>query len=43
MAILLLGSLIHTPHTENPLTELLKDPTSLILLAIFGTIMAPVL
>ena len=37
MAVLLLGSLIRTPHTENPLTELLKDPTSLILVAIFGT------
>ena len=31
-----------TPRTENPLTELLKDPTSLILMAIFGTIVAPV-
>jgi membrane protease YdiL (CAAX protease family) len=42
MAVLLLGSLIRTPHTENPLTALLKDPTSLILVAIFGTIVAPV-
>jgi membrane protease YdiL (CAAX protease family) len=42
MAVLLLGALIHTPRTENPLTELLKDPTSLILVAIFGSIVAPV-
>jgi hypothetical protein len=42
LAVLLLGALIRTPHTENPLTELLKDPTSLILVAIFGSIVAPV-
>ena len=42
MAILLLGAAIHTPQTENPLTELLKNPTSLILIAIFGSIVAPV-
>jgi membrane protease YdiL (CAAX protease family) len=42
MAVLLLGALIRTPHTENPLTELLKDPTSLILIAIFGSVVAPV-
>jgi membrane protease YdiL (CAAX protease family) len=42
LAVLLLGALIHTPHTENPLTNLLKDPTSLALVAIFGTIIAPV-
>jgi membrane protease YdiL (CAAX protease family) len=42
MAVLLLGALIRTPHTENPLTELLKNPTSLILVAIFGSIVAPV-
>jgi membrane protease YdiL (CAAX protease family) len=42
LGVLLLGALIRTPRTENPLTELLKDPTSLILLAIFGTIIAPV-
>jgi membrane protease YdiL (CAAX protease family) len=42
MAILLLGALIRTPRTENPLTDLLKDPTSLILLAIFGSVVAPI-
>jgi membrane protease YdiL (CAAX protease family) len=42
MAVLLLGTLIRTPHTENPLTELLEDPTSLVLIAIFGSVVAPV-
>jgi membrane protease YdiL (CAAX protease family) len=42
VAVLLFGTLIHTPRTENPLTNLLKDPTSLALLAIFGTIVAPI-
>jgi hypothetical protein len=42
MSVLLLGGLIHTPRTENALTELLKDPTSLVLVALFGSIVAPV-
>jgi membrane protease YdiL (CAAX protease family) len=42
MAILLFGALIRTPNTPNPLTDLLKDPTSLILVAVFGSIVAPV-
>ncbi|MCX6628986.1 MAG: type II CAAX endopeptidase family protein [Candidatus Solibacter sp.] len=42
VAVSLLGALIRTPHTENPLTELLKNPTSLILVAVFGTVVAPV-
>src|ERR1019366_6788602 len=42
MGVLLLGLLIRTPQTENRLTELLKDPTSLVLVAIFGTVVAPV-
>jgi hypothetical protein len=42
LAVLLLGALIHTPYTENPLTERLKNPTSLVLLAIFGSVVAPV-
>lgn len=41
-AILLLGALIRTPDTANPLKDLLKDPTSLVLVAIFGSIVAPV-
>src|ERR1035438_5822596 len=42
LAVMLLGVLIRTPHIESPLTELLKDPTSLVLVAIFGSIVAPV-
>lgn len=42
LGILMLGALIQTPRTENPLTQLLQDPTSLVLVAIFGTIVAPV-
>ncbi|MEO8596175.1 MAG: type II CAAX endopeptidase family protein [Candidatus Solibacter sp.] len=38
----LLGTLIHIPQIDNPLTKLLKNPTSLILIAIFGSIIAPV-
>ena len=42
MAILLFGVLIRTPNTPNPLTDLLKDPTSLVLVTIFGSVVAPV-
>ena len=42
MAILLFGVLIRTPNKPNPLTDLLKDPTSLVLVAIFGSVVAPV-
>ncbi len=42
LAVMLLGVLIRIPRIENPLTELLKDPTSLVLVAIFGSIVAPV-
>ncbi|MEO8368349.1 MAG: type II CAAX endopeptidase family protein [Candidatus Solibacter sp.] len=38
----MLGRLIHIPTGENPLTKLFKDPTSVILIAIFGSIIAPV-
>ena len=41
LAVALLGSLIHTPTTANPMTELMKDRTSAILMAIFGVTMAP--
>ena len=37
-----LGRLIHIPTVENPLTKLFKDPTSVMLIAIFGSIIAPV-
>jgi membrane protease YdiL (CAAX protease family) len=42
LGVMLLGVLIRTPRIESPLTELLKDPTSLVLVAIFGSIVAPV-
>ena len=37
----LLGLLIHIPTVDNPMLELLKNPTSLILVAIFGTTIGP--
>jgi membrane protease YdiL (CAAX protease family) len=44
MAILvaLLGSLIRTPTTSNQMTQLMQDRVSMILMAIFGTTVAPV-
>jgi membrane protease YdiL (CAAX protease family) len=42
LAVMLLGVLIRTPRIESPLTELLKDPTSLVLVTIFGSVVAPV-
>jgi membrane protease YdiL (CAAX protease family) len=42
MAVMLLSALIRTPQIESPLTKLLKDPTSLVLVAIFGSVVAPV-
>ena len=38
----IVGKLIRLPMVDNPLTKLLKDPTSLILIAVFGSIVAPV-
>ncbi|HSV13934.1 MAG TPA: type II CAAX endopeptidase family protein [Tepidisphaeraceae bacterium] len=42
MCLGVLGKLIRLPMVDNPLTKLLKDPTSLILIAVFGSIVAPV-
>jgi uncharacterized protein len=42
LGVLVLGILMRTPRTEGPLMELLKDPTSLILIVIYGSIVAPV-
>jgi membrane protease YdiL (CAAX protease family) len=42
MSVAFLGSLIHTPTTNNPLMELLEDRTSTILMAVFGIGIAPV-
>jgi len=35
------GALIHTPTTANRITEMLEDPKSLVLVAIFGLTLAP--
>ena len=42
MGLGILGKLIHIPTVENPLTKLLKDPASVMLIAVFGTLIAPV-
>jgi membrane protease YdiL (CAAX protease family) len=41
LAIALASTLLRTPDTANPMTELMRDRTSLILMAIFGTTLAP--
>ena len=41
IVVVLLGNLIHTPQTENEITKLMKDPVSLVLMAIFGVLIAP--
>jgi len=33
--------LLHTPTTSNPMTEMLENPTSLVLVAIFGITLGP--
>ena len=35
------SALLRTPTTSNPITELMRDPTSAILMAIFGVTIAP--
>ena len=35
------GSMMRIPNQENPLTELLKDPKSLVLVAVFGITVGP--
>lgn len=35
------GALLQTPTTDNPLTEMLEDPTSLALFAVFGVTLGP--
>ena len=42
LGVAFLGSLIHTPTTSNPITELLQDRVSTVLMAIFGIGIAPV-
>jgi CAAX protease family protein len=41
IAVSYVGILIRVPNTENPMTELLKDRTSMILVAIFGVTIGP--
>jgi membrane protease YdiL (CAAX protease family) len=38
---ILANSLIHIPETANPMTRMLEDRTSVILMAVFGTTIAP--
>jgi hypothetical protein len=40
-AVAVLGYLIHTPNVSNPLTEMMQDRTSVILLAAFGVTLGP--
>ncbi len=41
LGVALLGALIRIPTTANPMTELMQDHASAILMAIFGTTIAP--
>jgi hypothetical protein len=41
IGVMLLGLAIRVPRVENPLSQLLKDPMSLCLVAVFGSIVAP--
>jgi hypothetical protein len=40
-AVALIGNLIHPPNVSNPLTDLMQDRTSVILLATFGVTLGP--
>jgi uncharacterized protein len=42
VGVMLLGAAIRIPQAPNRITELLKDPTSLIVLGLFGSLIAPV-
>lgn len=42
LAVAYLGSLIQAPTKANPMTELMQGRTSMILMAIFGTTIAPI-
>lgn len=41
VVVALIGALIRTPTTPNRITEMLEDPKSLVLVAIFGLTIAP--
>jgi uncharacterized protein len=40
-AVVLVGYLIHTPTTSNPLTDLMQDRASILLVGIFGVTLGP--
>jgi membrane protease YdiL (CAAX protease family) len=40
-AVSVLANAIHTPNTGNPMMDLLKDRTSIVLIAIFGVTLGP--
>lgn len=42
VAVAIAASMLKTPQTSNPMTEMMQDRTSLILLAVFGIAIAPV-
>jgi membrane protease YdiL (CAAX protease family) len=41
LAVLLIGALFQTPNTSNPMTQLMEDRTSRVVMAIFGVTVAP--
>ena len=41
VGVALASFLLRTPDVANPMTEMMRDPTSLILMAVFGITMAP--
>jgi membrane protease YdiL (CAAX protease family) len=41
IAVSLLGVAIHTPNSKNAIVDLLKDRTSIVLVALFGVTLAP--
>lgn len=41
IGVAVIGTLIRTPQSENDITKLLKDPMSIVLMAIFGVLIAP--
>lgn len=41
IAVVLVGNLIQTPNTENEITKLMRDPASVLLMAVFGVLIAP--
>ena len=41
LVVAMVGTFIQTPTTENPMTQLLKDRLSIVLMAIFGVTIGP--